>query len=184
MAQHVLIARAPDGPVAAAREDGTPAEQGEARPASRAAAAQEEAAAAFTARLASAAPHARDDLLADYVRGHLAALLRLDAAQHIGRRGRLMELGLDSLMAVELRSRLSRGLALASPLPAPLVFDYPTVDALVALLARSLVEPSTPVEDPPPARTAPSHDGLEALSDDEVEARLLARLELIEDRIR
>ena len=49
-------------------------------------------------------------------------------------------IGLDSLMAVELRNALAR--AFGQTLPVTLLFDHPTLDALAAHLARRSI--STP----------------------------------------
>jgi acyl transferase domain-containing protein/SAM-dependent methyltransferase len=182
MGQHLLLAQAPLTATVARQEmvaSGAPANGAAARERRVRAAAD-----AFAARLSAASPHEREDLLLEYVRDHIAALLRLDAPQAIDRRSRLMELGLDSLMAVELRSRLSRGLTLPEPLPATLIFDYPTVDAITALLCRLLAVPAEkPEAAAADARVAPhSAESLAALTDEEVEARLLARLQMIPER--
>ena len=51
-------------------------------------------------------------------------------------RQRLFDLGIDSLTAVELKNRLQSGLDIL--LGATLVFDYPTVEALVDHLLEEL----------------------------------------------
>jgi acyl transferase domain-containing protein/SAM-dependent methyltransferase/aryl carrier-like protein len=189
MAQHVLVAQSP----AAAQQDTAagavfaPA-TGSARDAAAHRAGAEQAANDFAARIARAAAHERRDLLAGFVRHHIAALLRLDTPDQIQRQARLLELGLDSLMAVELRGRLSRGLPLAEPLPATLIFDHPTVEAIVALIERVLEPaarsaPAATAQDDRHQLAAPhAGDDIDALSDEEVEARLIERLERIEGR--
>src|SRR5262249_54348027 len=47
------------------------------------------------------------------------------------------DLGMDSLMAVELRNRLQQQLGSDYPLSATLMFDYPNVNALATFLAHS-----------------------------------------------
>ena len=59
----------------------------------------------------------------------------------------MLELGMDSLMAVELRNRLRSGLAIREVLPATLVFDYPTAGALAGYLIGVLF-PTTTHEEP------------------------------------
>jgi malonyl CoA-acyl carrier protein transacylase len=187
MAQHVLVAQAPAGQDTAAGAT-LPSAAASTRHARGRRADADKDAHSSAARFLSAPAHERRDLLAGLVREHIALLLRLDSPELVQRHARLMDLGLDSLMAVELRGRLSRALPLVDPLPATLIFDHPTVDAIVVLIDGLLASATgaTPAATAFHAgdeygSTAASSD-FDALSDDEVEARLLERLERIEGR--
>ncbi|HEX4954982.1 MAG TPA: beta-ketoacyl synthase N-terminal-like domain-containing protein [Thermoanaerobaculia bacterium] len=139
------------------------------------------------AALAAAAPLRRLELLLDFVRGEVAAVLALEPGRRLSAQDRLMELGLDSLMAVDLRNRLARGLALDASLPVTLVFDHPTVEAVALHLGRDLLglevargaapprpaAPATPVD---PGTEALAATRLAGLSDQEVAALLAERL--------
>jgi hypothetical protein len=92
-------------------------------------------------------------------------------------------------MAVELRNLLGAVLGHSRSIPATLVFDYPTVEAIAAFLGDGLdatvsAAPDelgeVPVAAPSPARTdgalvASLIDDLERLSDEEIEAQLARR---------
>jgi len=115
---------------------------------------------------------------------HLAARAQLviGADDHLLAEERvpLKDVGLDSLMAVELRNDLTR--TLGTPLPATLLFDHPTLDALASFVldALDLRSPtaSTPrgPADPPGRSRADELADLAGLSDDDAEALLLAEL--------
>jgi acyl transferase domain-containing protein len=137
---------------------------------------------AFADTLRDALPSERNDLIVEYVRGHVARVLRLDDAQGVDRRHRLTDLGLDSLMAVELQTRLSRGLAVDT-LPATLIFDHPTVEAIAAFIERDVLRlPSPAVEEQRAGASMADGAGADVLdlSEDEVEALLLERLKTLE----
>jgi acyl carrier protein len=137
----------------------------------------------FPARLKQAPPHERIDLLAEYVRSRVMRVLRRDGSKPIDRRHRLMDLGIDSLMAVELRNILSSGLGLDRPLPVTLIYDYPSVDAISDYLAVSVLHLGRQASDAPPKRrvenAAPRFEAsnIKELSDEEVERLLLKKLE-------
>jgi acyl carrier protein len=86
----------------------------------------------------------------------------------------LKELGLDSLMAVELRNHLARFAGTA--LPATLAFDYPTLDALADRLGV-LWSLGTMGASAKASMTSIEDDDLEDLSDEDVEALLAAELD-------
>ena len=98
-----------------------------------------------------------------------------------------MELGVDSMMAVELRGRLARGLGKGLELPATLIFDFPTIAAVAEYLARELgladEPPAAEIKPAPPAAGTAEPAGvvdLEALSDKQVEALLIGKLDQME----
>ncbi|MDJ0754430.1 MAG: type I polyketide synthase [Ardenticatenaceae bacterium] len=70
------------------------------------------------------------------LRAALAQTLGLATAEQIGSRERFFDLGLDSLMAIELKQQLEQGLG--RTLRATLMFDYPMVEALTDYLLSHL----------------------------------------------
>jgi len=93
---------------------------------------------AILASLENAPESEHLEMLVTFVRRHVARVLRRSAQADIPRDQRLMDLGLDSLMALELRNRLGRALQLAHDLPATLMFDYPSVGDIAQYLLKQL----------------------------------------------
>ncbi len=89
-------------------------------------------------QLRQAPPDRRWDLLHASVRGEVVKVLGLDPSRQIETDRPLQELGLDSLMAVELRNAWARALGLA--LPSTLLLEGPTVSELTTLLLTRLAE--------------------------------------------
>jgi hypothetical protein len=135
-----------------------------------------------------------------YVRQAVAYVLRVGDPERLRRDQPLLDVGFDSMMALELRNLLRDGLALPRKLPATMVFDHPNVAALATYLERVLVSDGLLAGDdgghaadaaagdgpggPPTgdrrndasAPSAPSTEAVADMSDDEVEALLLKKL--------
>ncbi|MEU5367249.1 type I polyketide synthase [Streptomyces sp. NPDC005925] len=76
-------------------------------------------------------------ILLRLVRGHASTVLGHSGAEGIGARQAFQEAGFDSLAAVNLRNSLLKATGLR--LPATLIFDYPTPEALVGHLRTELL---------------------------------------------
>ena len=125
----------------------------------------------------------REDVLSTFVREELKAVLRLPSPPPAT--ARFFDLGMDSLMAVELRNRLNRAFAGEYVASNTVVFDYPDTAGLARFLAGELAEacesgapatraepaapkppplapraPERPVSEPPPPPPAPRSSAL------------------------
>ena len=111
------------------------------------------------AQLGATPAAGREDLLVSFLQREVQAVLRLPSApaSAVG----FFDLGMDSLMAVELRNRLNRAFSDTYAAPNTLVFDYPTIADLARHLVDALGEPAPAPEaapDPGPQPPVRSED--------------------------
>ncbi|HET8660025.1 MAG TPA: type I polyketide synthase, partial [Micromonosporaceae bacterium] len=136
-------------------------------------------------RIEAAAPQDRFDLLLAHVRDEVVNVLGLEPEFHLEPRQKLFEIGLDSLMAVELKNTLQTQLGQA--LPSTVIFEYPTVEALTGYLAQEALglgptpAPAEPQTRPQPAR-AETMERLKDLSESDLEDLLAQKLASIAQR--
>nr|QKW93938.1 myxalamid-type polyketide synthase MxaB [Vitiosangium cumulatum] len=89
-------------------------------------------------------PQLREELLLERLREDLGERLGLEPSQ-IGMRDNLMELGVDSLMAIELKRTFESELCLR--LSSTLLFDHPELESLVGFLLEAAgLSPLPPAE--------------------------------------
>jgi acyl carrier protein len=131
------------------------------RPGLRRVGARGNAAMALRRRLSSLAEKDRVEAVVAMVQEMVAAVLGLADAAAVPSSQPLKELGLDSLMAVEIRNQLSA--RAETTLPVTLVFDYPTPQAIATLLLEKLGFASAPVWSDSQIRTKLSRISIPAL---------------------
>jgi NADP-dependent 3-hydroxy acid dehydrogenase YdfG/acyl carrier protein len=107
-------------------------------------------------------------VLTQYVRTQVAQILKCSSIEQVGLQQGLFELGMDSLMAMELKQQLEADLNCA--IPATVAFDYPTVEALVSYLATELKTIAVKQDCPPPSAT----ETVTVVSQSDVELKTIA----------
>ncbi|MFE2186712.1 type I polyketide synthase, partial [Streptomyces sp. NPDC059455] len=149
-----------------------------ARRAAESAAAAAAGAEALRERLAGLSEPEREEVLLELVCTQVAAVLGYPGPETVDPARSFSEVGFDSLTAVELRNRLNATTGVR--LPATLVFDYPTPNALVEYLRGEILpDDATAV-----TSLLAELDGLEkslagAATDDEGRSRITARLQAL-----
>jgi acyl transferase domain-containing protein len=119
----------------------------------------------------------RLSVVRDFVHATAVSVLGFSADRQIDSTLPLNGFGLDSLMALEFRNALSRGVA--RPLPATLLFSYPAIEDVSNYLVRLLF--GAAIADASSAAAGGSDEvleNIEDLSDEEVERRLTADREV------
>lgn len=126
-----------------------------------------------------APPADRHEHFVKLVQAQIADLLRFDSADRVKAKSKLIDLGLDSLMAIELRNRMARLLRLQKPLSSTLVFDYPTPDAIALHLENQILglDEEFSSEQGGDAATAARANVLAELDDEDVQEMLLKKLQ-------
>jgi acyl carrier protein len=136
----------------------------------------------------AARPEDRPDLLIAALRGSVAKIVGMADPEAIDLHQGLFEMGMDSLMSVELKTQLERQVGCA--LPSTLTFNYPTIHDLAGYLVQNALADVAPPSPPMPAvESAPGSGGRNAaepaaaaaaeiddLSEDELAQRLMQRL--------
>lgn len=117
----------------------------------------------------------RLDILTDYLSTHVCALLEIEDKENIDTKRGFFDMGMDSLMAVELRTKLER--QLAYPLPPSTVFDFPSIEQLAnhilsLLFSDTKKEVQIPLQEEVARNATPSIEPsqIDGMSDAEISA--------------
>jgi myxalamid-type polyketide synthase MxaE and MxaD len=132
------------------------------------------------ARLSDASESERPGILEAFVRSAVARVLGVRNPDSIDAHKGLFEMGLDSLMSIDLKTRLANGAG--HSLPSTLAFNYPSIAALTEFLAQDMFPAGAeehPVAEPEPSiQTDSEVNGVLVgeMSEEELAERLRKRL--------
>jgi phthiocerol/phenolphthiocerol synthesis type-I polyketide synthase B len=94
------------------------------------------AASGFGRELRDCVPERRREMLADHIAAAASAVMGLSAEKRLDPEAGFFQLGMDSLMSVTLQRQLSGSLGV--PLPAALIYEYPTISSLTEALCERM----------------------------------------------
>jgi NADPH:quinone reductase-like Zn-dependent oxidoreductase/acyl carrier protein len=135
-------------------------------------------------RWAALPPVQRLGRVQQFVEAHASRALGIAPGKPIDSRRALHEMGLDSLMSVELRNALAS--SLSRSLSATLVYDYPTIESLSHHLAKDVLSLELGDSPLPQDAVAPGFENLKELQDiseSEAESLLLAELDQLKNAL-
>ena len=146
---------------------------------------QKEESSEILQQLSEANESDRYSLLTVFLQKEVGAVLGLEASRLPDLHRGFFDLGMDSLMVVELIKRLET--AFATSLSATLMFELPTIKDLVDYIAEEVLnwnvaEPEPEVESEATTDLADIAD-IEQLSEEEIEASIAAQLAQLEDLV-
>jgi acyl transferase domain-containing protein/acyl carrier protein len=127
----------------------------------------------FQQRIEKAPEDKKFGMVVELVRDSVAAVLTLDADSLPDDNQGFFQMGMDSLMSVELRDRLQA--AVGRALPTTLAFEHPTVSAVSRFLAEEVLSLMARAGAPPPSgetAAVPAAEELDQYSEDELAALL------------
>ncbi|NJM96237.1 MAG: hypothetical protein HC800_02655 [Phormidesmis sp. RL_2_1] len=140
----------------------------------------------FLRSLQMVPPAQQRDRLTAFLQAEVARIMGLPAGQKPPLFQGFFEMGLDSLMAVELKTQLED--SFACELPGTLVFEVPTIYELTDYFAdqvlgwRDAPEPTSPASDPPlPLGT--ERAAIAQMSETDIEASIAAQLARLESLV-
>jgi acyl carrier protein/NAD(P)-dependent dehydrogenase (short-subunit alcohol dehydrogenase family) len=133
----------------------------------------------FLDRLKNTPEEEQYKLLFEHVKNEVNKVLGLDAAHAPNPRQGFTDIGLDSLMAVELSNRLQK--SLDRRLPSTLTFEYPTMEVLTQYLAKdvlgiAVVDLPAKTKQRPDTSKETAADAVDEIPDDQLEDELLKEL--------
>lgn len=137
----------------------------------------------FLEKLKLTKPADRKELLMEHLRDKAIKILGLEPSYPLDTKQPLNEMGLDSLMAIELKNALSS--AVGQNLPATLLFNYPTIESLASHLLSDVLslEKTDGLGERVVEEVENKTGNVEDLSDELVESLLEEKLATIEKMI-